>query len=176
MRTSKLISTISFNTEEFLYATLVDLYSRHIISDWFFIKHSPEEDEKKLHFHVFINPNTLIDTMDLQQNFVEEIKTEKLPRKCINFVNSNYDDAILYFVHDSRYLMFKGETRKYNYCYDDFVVCDRDTFDVHWQHAFHGSEFAQKNRLYNLLQSSDNYSELVLTGLFKINRTIQNQV
>lgn len=172
MRTSKFISTISYNTEEFLYATLVDLYARHLISDWFYIKHCAEEDEKKDHFHVFLNPNTLIDTMELQEEFIEEVP-DQLPLKCINFVNSDYDNAILYFVHDVKYLMFKGETRKFHYNKEDFVVCDSDNFDVYWNHAYHGSDFALRNRQNTLINSSDNYAELVLSGSFDLKQTTQ---
>lgn len=173
MRTSKVISTISYNTKDFLYSTLVDLYSRHLISDWFFIEHEKEEDENKNHFHVFIKPNTLLDTMDLQKEFDEFDPNHPLPRRCLDFKNSNYDDAILYFVHDPKYLTFKGESRKYHYTKEDFVCADPDNFDFYWNHAYHGSDFALKNRQNTLINSSDNYAELVLSGSFDLMQTTQ---
>ena len=66
MRTKGLVSTISYNTPEFLELKLQELYKKHTISDYMFIQHIAEEDEKKDHIHLLIEPNTLIDTMVIQ--------------------------------------------------------------------------------------------------------------
>ena len=57
------ISTISYNSDEFLKKKLEELYIRHIISDYFYIWHYPEEDEKRGHFHVSVKVNQRIDTI-----------------------------------------------------------------------------------------------------------------
>ena len=44
----------------------------HKICDWYFVYHFAEIDERKDHIHLFIQPNTLLDTMDLQ-DFLREI-------------------------------------------------------------------------------------------------------
>ena len=77
-----------------------------------FILHQPEEDEKKAHIHLYIEPNTLLDTMELQEFFTElDLNNPAKPLKCINFIQSKIDDWILYNSHNSAYLASKFETR-----------------------------------------------------------------
>lgn len=149
MRTSKPISTISYNTSGFLVMKLNELVQSHKISDYMFIEHLPEEDELKQHIHLWINPNTLIDTMDLQDYLSEFDKNyPDKPLKCIDFRQSSTDDWILYSEHYPPYLAFKGESREYIYSKDDFKFYDSDTFNHNYLHAFKGSDFAlQQSRL-----------------------------
>ena len=49
MNTSAPISAISYNTESYLKMVLNRLYDLHIISDYMYILHKAEEDEKKDH-------------------------------------------------------------------------------------------------------------------------------
>ena len=72
MRTSKPIATISYNSETYLRDKLNELIKSHKISDYMFIKHKAESDERKDHIHLWIKPNTLLDTMDLQKHFTEK--------------------------------------------------------------------------------------------------------
>lgn len=171
MRTSKPISTISYNSQDFLKSRLQELYRNHKISDWIFIRHTAEEDEKKDHIHLWIKPNTLIDTMDLQ-NFLREpdpLNPSK-PLGCIDFRSSDIDDWILYCQHFGPYLASKGESREFCYIKQDFVYCDEDTFDDLYQHAFKGSEWARR---YQILQAlADNQTsptDLILNGTMSLN-------
>lgn len=167
MKTRKTIATISYNSVEWLEFKLWELIDSHTISDYFFIVHQPEEDEKKPHIHLWINPNKTIDTMDLQ-NYLKEFDPDNpdKPKKCINFVNSKVDDAILYFIHDKNYLRMKGESRKYHYLKDDFHYFDEDTFDELYNHAYRGSDFALKNsQIQGIMNNKDNLSKLIETGL-----------
>ena len=109
--------------------------------------------------------------MDLQKQFEEKDPNHPLPRKCLDFRSSNYDDAILYYVHDPKYLMYKNESRKYHYSKEDFVCCDYDNFDFNWYHAYHGSDFALKNRQNTLLNESSHYADLVLSGSFDLKQS-----
>ena len=70
MRTSKPIATISYNTVDFSEQKLAGVASESFRTFYFFIYHIAEEDEKD-HIHLYIEPNTRIDTMDLQE-FLEE--------------------------------------------------------------------------------------------------------
>lgn len=100
MNTRKEISTISYNSVEFLTEKLQELLNEHIISDYMFIPHKAEEDETKDHIHLWIKPNKLLDTMDLQ-SFLQEydpLHPDK-PLKCIDFRFAKTDDWILYSIH-----------------------------------------------------------------------------
>ena len=108
MRTSKLISTISYNTKEFLDHHLRQLYADHKISDFIYIYHYAEDDELKNHFHVVIKPNCLFDTMDLQDYFKEYDPNNPLnPLGMTDFKISKMDDWILYDLHYPPYLAWK---------------------------------------------------------------------
>ena len=130
MKTSKSISTVSYNTPAFLVQKLEELRKAHYVSFWFAIYHKPEADEKgKYHFHVYIEPARLLQTMDLEEEFVEFVPGEKLPRKVRPFHLSKVEDAFLYWLHDERYLAIKGESRQYHYSIDEMLTSDNDELD-----------------------------------------------
>lgn len=169
MRTSKTISTISYNTKEFLKEKLNELIDNRVISNWFFIEHEPEEDERKKHIHLWVKPNKLLDTVDFQKFFLQLVPGEEKPRKCIDFVTSKADDAILYFLHDAKYLAMKGESRKYHYLRKDMVVYDDDDFEFLYNHAYRGSDFALKNQqLQAVIDNRDDMSKLIDCGLIPL--------
>ena len=150
MRTSKLISTISYNTKEFLDHQLKQLYADHKISDYIYVYHYAEDDELKNHIHLVIKPNCLFDTMDLQDYFKEYDPNNPLePLGCIDFKVSKMDDWILYCLHFPPYMAWKGQSRKFQYDPGECVFADRMTFQENYLHAMKESEFAYQ---YNLLR------------------------
>lgn len=175
MQTSKPISTISYNSQEYLIARLEELIQAHTISDYMFINHFAEADEKKNHIHLYIEPNKKIDTMSLQEFFNEfDASNPDKPFKCINFKSSKVDDWILYVEHFAPYLATKGESREFHYTKDDFVYYDGDTFDDLYHHAHYGSEWAHRNQI--LLALSDgkkNPSNLILNGTIPLTLACQ---
>lgn len=175
MRTSKPIATISYNSQEFLVAKLEELIRSHKICDYIFINHYAEADEKKNHIHLWIKPNTLIDTMELQQFLTEiDIKNTLKPLKCIDFRPSSVDDFILYTQHFKPYLASKGESREYHYTYDDFVFHDEDTFDDLYNHAFKGSDWAKRFQMLEALNAGQlNPTDLILNGTVPLNMASQ---
>jgi len=175
MRTSKPIATISYNTEAFLIATLEELYRNKKICDWCFIKHYPEEDEKKEHIHLWVKPNTLIDTMDLQEKFKElDLKNPTKPLGCIDFRSSNIDDFILYGMHLEAYLLSKLEFRQYHYEKSDFKYCDEDTFNDLYNHALKGSEWAKRNQTTKIIKETwRDPASLIDSGILSLNQAPQ---
>lgn len=124
--TTKPIATISYNTKEFLVDKLSIMRSKHRILSWFMIKHNPDQDDKKEHWHVRIVPNGKIDLADLFDEFIEYVPGEDLPRRTINWVNSSCEpEAILYFLHHEKYLRYKKMERNIHYIFDDFICSDR---------------------------------------------------
>jgi len=167
MRTSKPISTISYNSPEFLEAKLNELHRSHTISDWMYIKHKAEADERKDHIHLYVQPNKLIDTMDLQKFFEERdpMHPDHKPLKCIDFRASKCDDWILYVMHLEAYLATKGQSREFHYKKSDFRFCDEDAFEDNFAHALRGSEFAQRQQTLEFLQNGTNPVDLIKSGL-----------
>lgn len=154
MRTSKPISSISYNTEEHLRNVLEELYRNHVISDYMYIYHFKEEDEAKDHWHIWIEPNRMLDTMGLQEKFKElDLSNPTKPLGVINFQSSKTDDWILYVMHFEPYLLSKGQSRKYHYTKDDFKYADEMTFEERFNHALYGSEWAANNQRIEWLKS-----------------------
>lgn len=175
MRTSKPIATISYNTQDFLVLKLDELARNQKICDYMFINHFAEEDERKNHIHLWIKPNTLIDTMDIQKFLTELDPGNPLkPLKCIDFRQSQVDDWILYCQHYEPYLASKAESRQYHYTKDDFVFYDEDTFEDNYYHAFKGSEWAKRNQIIqSLADSKINPTDLILNGSLPLNMASQ---
>ena len=170
MRTSKEIGTISYNTDEFLQERLEELIRNRVISDYMYIKHLPESDERKEHIHLWLKPNKLLDTMDLQDFFEEIDPGHSKPLKVLDFRVSKTDDWILYNQHFEPYLKYKGEDREIYYSKDDFRFNDEDQFNHLYNHALKGSEFARRYQILQRLQDDDfSGYDMVASGLIPLN-------
>lgn len=129
MRTTKPISTISFNSGEYLRIKLKELTKAGRISFWAYIEHKPEDDEggKKRHIHLYIEPSKMLQTDELKEEF-KEFDPEKpdKPLGCISYNSSKFDPWYLYAIHDKRYLASKGQSRRFHYKHDDIQTSDQD--------------------------------------------------
>lgn len=125
MQTSKSISTISYNTKEYLTLKLNELLESKIISYWHFIKHKADLDDTKDHIHLYIEPNKRIDTMSLMDHFKEKDLSNDKPLGVIAFrLCNSLADWLWYGIHDETYLMGKNLVRNYHYTFDDIVASD----------------------------------------------------
>lgn len=166
MKTQKPISTISYNSFNFLLNTLNRLFESHVIEDYFFIFHKAETGEKD-HYHVWLKPNRQVDTMFLREEFIEPdlVHPDKKPLGVIPFEKSKTEDAILYFQHYKPYLTWKHQSREYHYKKTDFVFCDEDSFENMYYLAFHCSEFAERMVLTEQLRDNqDDLTKLIDNG------------
>lgn len=126
MRTRSMISTISYNTPEFLRVKLEDLRKAKIISEWYFIEHQPEADEKKVHIHMLVVPSKQLSTDDLAENFIQPDPPNP-PRKTLWWeITKDWSDWYLYSIHDPEYLASKGQSREWVYTIDQMEAHDRD--------------------------------------------------
>lgn len=129
MRTTKPIATISFNSASYLKLKLDELKKAKIISVYHFIEHLPEDDEagKKQHIHLYIEPAKLVQTEELNGHFLEfDPEKPDKPKRCLPFRLSKFGDWYLYALHDTAYLIAKGQTRRYKYEHKDIITSDED--------------------------------------------------
>lgn len=135
MQTTKLCSTISYNTAPFLEGTLRRLCESGLLEFAHWVFHQAEEDETKPHFHVVLKPNRRLDTEALRREFRElQLGTSK-PLGVQPFKSSKMEDWILYGAHDIAYLLKKGQTRKYHYSKEEFGTTEPDLFEHDWNDA-----------------------------------------
>lgn len=129
MRTTKPITTISFNSPEYLELKLNELTKAGLVSFWAFITHKPEDDEggTKYHHHVYIEPSRMVQTDDIKAELMEyDPENPGKPKGCLPFRTSKFDPWYMYALHDKRYLASKGESRRFHYVHDDIVTSDPD--------------------------------------------------
>ena len=98
MKTIRPISSVTWNTEDFLQKTLNKLVDNHVIAFWFYVHHLAESNETKEHFHLYLEPDCRVDTNDIRQYF-EELPSKDSKEKDIirplPFEKSNFDNAYL---------------------------------------------------------------------------------
>lgn len=129
MRTSKPLSTISYNSDNFLRNYL----NSSKIQFWAFIHHIGENDEagSKCHFHVYFEPSKIIDI----KSWADESKELDLlhpdkPLKCMLPRISRFSDWFLYSLHDQDYLLSKLLVKRYHYKMEDFQTSDVDELRI----------------------------------------------
>lgn len=128
MNTSKPISTISFNSREFLQNRLSDLVHSGKLSFWAAVEHFGEDDEagKKNHFHVYAEPSKRLQTDVLRACLIEPVPDTDKPLAALPWRSSKFCDWFLYSSHNKQYLTSKGLERKYHYDFDSFFSSDAD--------------------------------------------------
>lgn len=129
MRTTKPISTISYNSEAYLELKLNELLKSGHLSFWVFIHHEPEDDEagRKEHCHVYLEPAKMLQTDEIKKMLQEfDPQHPEKPLGCMSFHGSKFDDWYLYGLHDKAYLASKGQTRKFHYKHEDMRTSDVD--------------------------------------------------
>ena len=176
MRTSKPFSTISYNTENFLQVKLNDLIRRGILDFWAYVLHFPEDDEKKVHKHLYCVPSKLTDTSQII-DFLQEADTNEplsLPLGCIMPMSSKFGDWFQYVQHNVGYLASKGQSRKYQYSLDDFKTSDLDYFNE-IRHRIDLSRSSSLQRLQEAVEQKTPFADLVVMGVVPFNLITQYQ-
>lgn len=182
MNTISLISNISYNTPEFFEAKIKALASgdKRLI-DWaHWIIHSPEDDETKSHIHFVLKPSRRIDTNALRNEFIEspalfiEAKSQRgekitendfKPLGVLPFDKTkNISDWLLYAVHDVRYLLKKGQTRKHHYERKDVKSTDPDFLAVQWNDTIDPLQ-TLCGRVLELRAQEKTFGEILATGI-----------
>lgn len=164
MQTSRLISTISYNTPSFLAGRLADLVKGGIIEYAHWVHHEPEQDEKKDHFHLVLRPNKRLDTSALHKQFVELPVGSASPLGVMPFQTSKMTDWLLYAVHDAAYLIQKGQKRSRAYKFEDIKTTEPDLLDVQWKEA-HEGENTRMRQVIEMAESGVDWSELLRRGI-----------
>lgn len=177
MSTRQPVSSVSYNTPEFLDEVLNDLVSKKIISFYAWIFHKGEFDERlnyydKDHIHLYLQLNKTIDLMDLKEFFKEDDPNNNLPLGCISFHTSNWDDWFLYELHDPQYLATKFLTKQYHYTIDDFVSSDYLDFMDRVQRTYALGTYASNLNLVSYLDNGGTMSKLVRNGGVSPNRAV----
>lgn len=172
MQTTKLISSISYNTPEFLKGKLYDLVRQGIIEYAHWIWHEPEEDEKKSHAHLVLKPNKRLDTSKLRNEFVEPLVGEEKPRGILPFECSKMNDWVLYAVHDTAYLLRKNQKRSRHYQREDILTTEPELLQEHWR-ASHEGEDTRITQVIELAQNGVSWADIVRMGLIPITQLFQ---
>ena len=123
--TAKPISTISYNSEEFLKRKLDQLLNGHIVDDYRYIKHKGENGDKN-HIHVIMYPNKRIDTGTLKDEFNEADPQSDKALGVMPFRTSKPDHWLMYVIHDKDYLKAhkkdNNDDGKIEYSIDEIVT------------------------------------------------------
>lgn len=128
MKTEKPITSISYNTVEYLDTKCQELVANQIIDFYAFIKHKGEIDpfdgtRDKDHIHIMIRPIRALDTATILKHFYEfDPEHESMPLGCVRFEKcKNLGTWVLYSLHYAPYLDSIGETKEfYDYPFDSF--------------------------------------------------------
>lgn len=172
MKTRRPISTISYNSDQFLISVLTDWLLDRKISWWCYINHVPDTDSGKNHKHIHIIPDTSFDTADLMHDLEELDPNNILPLKCMPFQFSKWDDWYLYCLHDKYYLKYKGLVRNHFYRPEDFICSDEDFLNDKI-HSVDVSAYSGYNDLINAYFRGQSFSDLVISGKIPLHRITQ---
>ena len=127
MKTFKPISCITYCSIDYLKSQLNALINMGDIDFWALIFHYKEEELKKDHVHLYIEPVVTVETRDLQFRENELIGS-------MSYEKSKFGHWFYYGLHDKEYCDAHdlGE-KKYRYLASDFITSCPSTFNAMWQ-------------------------------------------
>lgn len=124
MRSQNPLSTISYNTDEFIISLMEELVKEDIIRSWCYIWHDPEKNENKRHIHFYCEPIDVVDTKVFRNKFEQPDPNGGLPLGCMPFDKSKPLPWLLYAIHDKDYMEEKKLVKLYEYSFDDIKFSD----------------------------------------------------
>lgn len=169
MRTKRLVSTISYNTDGFISAALDRLVTAGLV-DWaHWVRHEPEEDEAKAHFHLVVAPSRMLDTAALSAAFKEAdlAHPDRPPLGVMPWrFCSSLDDWLLYAIHDPDYLISKGQRRAYHYRREDVQSTAPDLLAEQFREV-NLSRFGVGSQIAAMVQAGASWEKVICSGLIK---------
>ena len=169
MDTKREISFIGYNSEPFMRMLFDNLIRERKINFYAYIWHMPELDERKSHWHVYMEPNSKISTDDIVDRSEEYDPTNELPLKLKDARYSKWSDWYLYAVHDSAYLASKGLSKKYHYKREDVKTSDIDVYCEKLAHMKFDL-YKRQQLIIEELEKGRSVSELLRVGMIAINQ------
>lgn len=173
MRTSKSISTISYNTSKYLELVLNRLLDNDVISFWCYIQHFAESNETKDHIHLFLEPSNRLDTAILRKEFdeIDIDNSENKPLSVMPFNSSHFKDWYLYSMHDIDYLRSKGMNREFYYFRENFISSDYNYFlekinTIDYNYGLTG-------KIIEAVNNGVSLKDLIISGVVKVNQIHQ---
>lgn len=185
MKTSKPISTISYNTENFLRNKIYEWKKDGIIEYGMWIYHRPDVDGDKPHYHVYLQPSMLIQTDFLIEQSIEidtswkplesyadekekERHEKKQFLKMTVFKSSEPNNWILYGLHDENYLLQKGLTRNEHYEISDLESTCDDTLMEMVSCAFDFRNNKLEFRIIESVKQGVSWQAMVSSGMIPL--------
>lgn len=167
MKTSVIVSNITWNTVPFFQSTLSQLIQEGVV-DWFHaIEHKAESSEKKSHIHFCLQPSKALDLNWLAMRLSEFVVGEELPRKPTSewrkLNSKTLSDWLLYALHDRAYLSRKLKSKAFHYSLDDFITSDRNALEGLFEEA-QDIDGGLVVRLRKAFESGLSLSEVLLSG------------
>lgn len=175
MRTTKSISNISYQTPAFFAQTLKGLQSVGVIGACYWILHKGEEGDKDhIHF-VLLGGQKTYNTEGLEKLFGIEVVGDNPQSVTKQWrVTKDIRDWLCYCVHNTTYLLRKGEVRDIAYDWADFKCGegDEDTLrlDIIEAKRFVETGGDKIYRALNVLsRQGKSWSEVIRSGLIPVN-------
>lgn len=171
--TKKPISTISFNTENYLLHQLDCLVKSTKVESWMYVRHKAEEDTKKDHIHMLLIPCSPVNPVNVRKMFVEPTFDGSGDLCCLPFVTSKVTDWLLYALHYKPYLLSKGLFRIHSY--DLSCICSNESSDYISQVYNDALETMQNNRINQFIElqnSGMSFGDILAQGVVPPNQVV----
>lgn len=172
MKTRRPISTISYNTDNYLEVMLNYMIDHGEINFWTYINHVPDEEVRKAHKHLYIMPDKQVDTSNIIALSCEFDLINPLPLQCKPFRYSKWDDWYLYSKHDKYYLKYKGLERHTFYKDEDFITNDLDYLHI-LVHGIDESPYRGYDSIIDAFYNGEKFADLIENGKIPLNRINQ---
>lgn len=135
------------------------------------IRHAPEEDTKKEHFHFFVSPSKPLDFISFRRRFIEPCDDEK-PLNCLPFQTSKLSDWILYALHDIQYLNKKGLLRINHYSLENFFTNDEEYLLQSYNDAKEAISDSRMNLFLAAVRRGSSFGEILRSGVVPPNQIV----
>lgn len=168
------IQLVGYLRQAALVKQLNALVAAGKIGHWWAVEHEPDEEARKVHFHIRMVPplSRAVDWNAIVASVVENVPGEDLPRRLVaskQAVNDKSEDGLLYARHDRRYCDAKGEAKAhYDYPRAAFLTDDGEWLDGLWNAADQFTPAAKRQSAEDLANLLDRHPDTDTRTLLRL--------
>ena len=152
---------ISYLTRDAMVRALEGTRERGEIGHWWAVPHMPDEEVKKVHWHLRVcpPPSSSVNWQEWAQGVFELVRGEDKPRRLVlsrGACNNNSEEGLLYARHDSKYLATKGiKKATMDYQKELFLTDSREWLEEQWAIADEFKPTPKKITIQSLIESME---------------------
>lgn len=165
------------DTESYVLSDI--LFNISSLKNYAYIKHSPESDEKKEHYHVYLELSSattqqrLAKRLGIPENYLKRVKSRRGAVRYLTHID--YPEKIQYDLNDVK--VSRSFQRKFKLCFEDLLTEEEILQNIyHWIDCSKFDDFFEKLKYFTMFINSECYDTVFKRYRFEIMEYLKHSI